>query len=439
MNNISLELIEEFENDFYHSNSNIIAMNSVITNGINNSSFNNLEKIKKQNHYSIEIKTGDITNQKQSGRCWIFAALNFLRLEAMKKLNLKTFELSQNYLLFYDKLEKANYFIENIIQTRTLDIDDRLISHLLTDPMCDGGQWDMFVNLVNKYGVVPKEVMPETASSSNTQELDRYLTMKLREYACQIRKCTNDDLVNMKKDMLRTIYRILAIALGIPPTKFTFETMDKDDKFIRIENTTPKEFYDKYINMNLQNYVSIINAPTKDKPYNKTYTVEYLGNVIEGKEIKYLNLKIDRLKELTIEQMKNNEAVWFGSDVSQFSINQDGILSSKVFNVDKTFDTNFSMTKEEKLDYKESFLNHAMLFVGVNVLDDQTADRFKVENSWGKEKGKEGYYIMDADWFDNYVYEVVINKRYLSNEEISWYEQEPIKLKPWDPMGSLAK
>lgn len=443
MKEITYEDLKKFEEDFDSSKANNIAMNAVVANGINKSALNYEEERTSRHNYSIKIETGDITNQKQSGRCWMFASLNFMRIELMKNLNLKTAELSQNYPLFYDKLEKTNYFLESIIDTVDEPLNERLLAHLLTDPLGDGGQWDMFVSLVKKYGVVPKEAMPETVSSSATRELDKYLTLKLREYAYKIRSeyengMPKEELSTMKEDMLNEIYRMLTISLGKPPKKFTYEVVDKDNKFIRIENITPTEFYEKYIGINLDDYISIINAPTKDKPFNNTFTVEYLGNVVGGRKIKYLNLEIDELKKLAIKQLKDNKAVWFGSDVGQFSTRDGGYLSMSALDVDKLFSTKFNLTKEQRLDYGESLMTHAMLITGVNLDENDNANRWRVENSWGKEAGKDGYYVMTDRWFNEFVYQVVIDKKYLSEEQKKMYDKEPIKLKPWDPMGSLA-
>lgn len=443
MKDITVDLLKKYEKNFDSERFNEIAMNAVVNNGIDKSAVNYGEVRRARHNYSITIETGDITNQKQSGRCWMFAALNLMRIEVMKNLNLKTVELSQSYPLFYDKLEKTNYFLDSIIKTVNEPLEERLVSHLLTDPLCDGGQWDMFVNLVKKYGVVPKDAMPESISSSSTRELDRYLTLKLREFANTIRSNHEsgksiDELYDMKEEMLNTIYRMLTISLGKPPVEFTYEVTDKNGKFIRIENITPVDFYNKYVGIELDDYISIINAPTKDKPYGKTFTVDYLGNVVEGREIKYLNLPIDDLKSLAIKQMKDNKPVWFGSDVGQFSTREDGILSTTLFDTDKLYSTTFPLTKEERLNYHESLMTHAMLLTGVNLDDQDVANRWRVENSWGKDVGKDGFYVMTDKWFDEFVYQVVINKKYLSKEQLEMFEQDPIRLHPWDPMGSLA-
>lgn len=443
MQEITKELLSKYSGNFYKNKTNVVAMNSVVNNGIVKSAKNYEDKRIYNHNFSIEIQTGDITSQKQSGRCWMFAALNFMRLEVMKKLNLETIELSQSYPLFWDKLEKSNYFLENIIQTLDQDVKSREIMFLLSNPMQDGGQWDMFKNIVKKYGVLPKEMMPEVVSSSATKQLNKYLTLKLREFARDLRNAYKqeksiDELRNMKDEMMETIYRMLTISLGEPPKEFTFETRDKDNEFIRIENITPQEFFAQYVGINLDDYVSIVNAPTEDKPFENTFTVKFLGNIVEGDRVKYLNLPIDELKKLAIKQMKDGKAVWFGSDVGQFVEREDGIMDLEVLQVDKLFSTKFNMSKADRLDYGESLMTHAMVLTGVNIDSNGKANRYRVENSWGEDCGKKGFFVMSDQWFDEFTYQVVIDKKYLTKEQLEMLNQEPIELAPWDPMGSLA-
>lgn len=440
--NIELKNIDQFAKDFKSNDKNIVAMNAATKVGINEAAVNN-ELAKTLTHnFSVDIDAGEITNQKQSGRCWMFAATNVFRIEVMKNLNLKNFELSQSYPLFYDKLEKSNFFLENVISTFDEETSSRLFSYLLQEPVNDGGQWDMFVSLTQKYGVVPKQVMPETANSSNTRALDRYLTLKLRQFACDLRKMHQKgaSLVEIRKNkekMLNTIYRILVISLGVPPKKFTFETRDKDNNFIRIKDITPLEFYKKYVKLDLNDFISVINAPTKDKPFHRSFTVKFLGNVVGGRQVKYLNLPIDDLKRLAIAQLKDGQAVWFGSDVGQFSNRELGFLALNSYNVDELFSTDFPMNKAERLDYGESLMTHAMVLTGVNLEDDKP-NRWKVENSWGDATGNKGFYVMSDQWFSEYTYQIIVNKKYLSKKELSEYDKKPIELEPWDPMGSLA-
>ncbi|MFA6845684.1 MAG: C1 family peptidase [Sphaerochaetaceae bacterium] len=436
--------LDGFSSDFSADAAHLVAMHSVVKNGINDSAVS-LEAIRADRHeFSLTIEAGDITNQKHSGRCWMFAALNVMRLEVMKKYNLKNFELSQSYPLFYDKLEKSNWFLESILDTLDEPLEGRLVAFLLADPMGDGGQWDMFANLVRKYGVVPKDAMAESSSSETTRELDRYLTVKLREFACTLRAAHEKEhkdvkvLLPLKKQMLNTIYRMLSIALGEPPVRFTWESRDKDGKFIRIADTTPQAFFKECVGMDLDQYVSLINAPTADKPYNRTYTVQYLGNVKGGQPVCYLNLPSSELKKAALAQLQDGKAVWFGSDVGQFSQKQNGLMDLNALDVNHLFDTTFSLDKAQRLDYGESRMTHAMVLTGVNINAEGKIDRWRVENSWGDEVGSKGFFVMTDDWFDEYTYQIVVDRKYLTPEQQEMLLQKPIELKPWDPMGSLA-
>ena len=439
---IALEDIQRFSADFDKESKNVLASYAVVQNGPSASAVNYNVKRHLVENYSIDLEAGNVCNQKQSGRCWMFAAYNVFRIQVMNHLNLKNMELSQNYPLFYDKLEKSNFFLENILSTLDENLSSRLLAHLLKDPIGDGGQWNMFVGLTEKYGVCPKEAMPETYSSSKTREMDSLITLKLRKDAAILRKGHEEGkdieaLRGMKEQMLEDIYRILAINLGKPPVSFTYETRDKDGRYVRIEDITPVEFYHRYVGINLEDYVSLINAPTKDKPYHRSFTVKFLGNLF-GRHVRYLNLPIEELKRCALEQLSEGEVVWFGSDVGQSLQRAEGLMSADAFDYDNLFSTDFSMTKEERLDYGESLMTHAMVLTGVNVLDDGTTDRWKVENSWGDSNGFKGFYAMDDKWFDQFVYQVVVNKKHLTAEELKEYEADPIELEPWDPMGSLA-
>jgi bleomycin hydrolase len=231
---------------------------------------------------------------------------------------------------------------------------------------------------------------------------------------------------------------MLSISLGEPPKTFTFEVKNKDNKFIRETNISPKEFYDKYINMNMDDYISIINAPTDDKPFNNTFSVKFLGNVQGGRPVKYLNLPVEELKALAIKQLQNNEAVWFGSDVGQSSDRETGIMDLDIYDLNNLFNTEFNLTKGQRLEYGESLMTHAMVLTGVNLDENGKSNKWRVENSWGDAPGNNGYYVMSDKWFNEFTYQIVINKKYLSKSQLELLEKEPIILKPWDPMGSLA-
>ncbi|MCD8336501.1 MAG: C1 family peptidase [Lachnospiraceae bacterium] len=440
---VTKEDLFHFEELFDADRANRVAMYAVTSNGVNAAATNYQAAREVTHDFSISLEHGKITNQKQSGRCWMFAALNVMRAQVMKKTGMETFELSQNYTVFYDKLEKANYFLESILSTLDEPTDGRLIAHLLSEPENDGGQWDMLCSLVEKYGLVPKSAMPESAVSSATRELDAYLTEKLREFACVLRRGHADGksaetLRGMKFSMMETIYNMLCIGFGKPPKTFDFEYRDKDKNFHRDTNLTPKTFYEKYIGLNLNDYISLINAPTADKPYYRSYGVEYLGNVLEGRAVRYVNLPIEELKKAAIAQMKDGEPVWFGCDVGKRSERKSGVLDTDNYALEDLFQTSFSMTKAERLDYGQSLMTHAMVFQGVNLDENGKPNRWQVENSWGDETGREGYFVMSDRWFDEYMYQVVVNRKYLSKEILNAYDSEPIMLKPWDPMGSLA-
>lgn len=440
---ISLYDVETFEKNFDKDSKNQVALNAVTRVGLDEASVNNSLQRTLTHNFNIEIEGGKVTNQMRSGRCWMFAATNVMRLEVMKNLNLDNMELSQSYPLFWDKLEKSNFFLENIIKTLDENVSSRLLSYLLKDPLGDGGQWDMFVNIVKKYGVCPKSAMPETFSSSYTLRLDKLLTTKLREFASYLRSEASKGaklvtLRGYKEKMMDTIYRILAISLGKPPLTFTYETRDKKKNYISIKDISPKDFFAKYVKLDLDDYVSIINAPTADKPFNRSFTVKFLGNVTDGKPVRYLNLPIAELKRLVIDSLKENNAVWFGSDVGQYSTKDTGFLSAAAYDYQDLLSTEFKMDKATRLDYGESLMTHAMTFTGVDLDDNHNPTRWKVENSWGDKTGNLGYYVMDDKWFDQFTYQIVINKKYLTKDELKQYEADPIELEPWDPMGSLA-
>jgi len=438
--------LEDFSTYFNKRENSEIIANAVIKNGINDTALNN-ESVKKMHYdFSEEIDVGKVTNQEKSGRCWMFAALNNIRYSISKDLNIKDhdFELSEAYTMFWDKLEKANYFLENIISTVELELDSRRVMWLLNEPTNDGGQWDMFTALIEKYGIIPKYTMPESYHSSNSRYMNKILSLKLRDLAKSLRKdfklgADKESLREEKEAMLAEIYSILAYFLGEPPQEFDFEYKDKDGKFYRDSGLSPLEFYNKYSKVKMTDYVSIINAPTTDKPFDQTYTVEFLGNVKEGQQIHYLNLPIEKLIDYSTAQLKDGEPVWFGCDVGQWSDRDLGIMDTELFNYQDLLDTKFSLDKGQRLQYGESILTHAMVFTGVNINDQNQAERWKVQNSWGEKVGEDGFFIMSNDWFKEFNYEVVINKKYLSEADLESYQKDPVVLKPWDPMGSLAK
>ena len=407
----------------------------------------NWDQYRSIDHSFSDVVTGEMpaTNQKSSGRCWGFAGLNLFRNYLGRKYNLKNFQFSQSYFMFWDKLEKANYFLESIIDTVDKGWNSRLIMHLLSEPIQDGGQWDMWVNLINKYGVVPQTEMPESFSSSRSMRMNRMITRKLRENSMILRNvkskgASNSEVQDEKTNMLEEIYKMLTIHLGTPPDSFDWQTRDKKRNFIRFENMTPKSFFNDHVGLKLDEYVCLINCPMSDKEYNKVYTVGYLGNVVEGKPIRYLNVESQIMKDAAIKSLQNDEPVWFGCDVGKHFHRDLGVMDIDLFDFDSFYDLKFGMDKSSRLEFGDSQMTHAMLFTGVDLDSNNDPIKWRVENSWGDKGGDKGYHIMTDKWFDEYNYEVVIHKDHLPSEYFEIYlKSEAIRLDPWDPMGALAR
>ena len=440
---VTLTNIKKYRRNFNNHPTSKISMNAATRTDVRKVAMN-WDAFRDIDHTFSDKVSGEMkaTSQMRSGRCWGFAGLNLLRVYLGRKYKLKNFEFSQNYFIFFDKLEKANYFLENIIETVEQSIDSRLVMHLLSSPVQDGGQWDMFVNLLKKYGTVPKKVMAESHQSSNTAQMNKLVTRKLREFALQLREASSkgkapSELRTMKEDMMSTIYQMLCISLGTPPEKFDWSIRNKKDKFQRFTDLTPQKFYKEHVGINLDDFVCLINDPRSFTEYNKTYTVEYLGNVSGGNIIRYLNLETDELRKYTIKSIKANDPVWFGCDVGKFFTRQFGVMDMNLFEFDRFYGTTFSMNKAQRLEYGDSVMTNAMLFTGVD-LKDKKPTKWRVENSWGTDHGEKGFDIMTDPWFDQFMYEVVIHKKHLTKKIIDMYNMEPIGLPPWDPMGSLA-
>ena len=443
---ISIEMINKFQQTCDTDEKLKISRNAATHNEVTDLAMD-WNEFRKIDHSFSDTITGEmkITNQKSSGRCWGFAGLNLFRVYLGRKHNIRNFEFSQTYFMFWDKLEKSNYFLNSIIKTAENSWDSRIMMHLLDNPIQDGGQWDMWVNLINKYGVVPKSEMPETYQSSRSMRMNRMITRKLREFAKDLRhsiknKINEKDLYNLKNNMLSTVYKMLVIHLGEPPKNFTWQVRDKKKKFLRYENLTPQDFFKDHVGLQLSDLVCLINCPMSDKEYKKVYSVEFLGNVVEGQPIRYLNTEIEILKKAAIESIKNDDPVWFGCDVGKYLHRSHGVMDTSLFDFNLFYGTDFSLDKASRLEYGESKMTHAMLFTGVDLDANGSPKKWRVENSWGDRNGEKGFYIMSDEWFDEFLYEIVVDKKYLDDEYVKLFEKEEAKLlPPWDPMGALAK
>jgi bleomycin hydrolase len=432
---------ELLRKDFAASPAYRVAQNAVTRVAVDDVAIN--REIVNSTDHSLSTFLDDwkVTNQQRSGRCWLFAGLNLLRVGAMKKMGLKDFEFSQNYAMFWDKIERANYFLEAIIETAGRDLDDRTVAFLLDSVADDGGQWNMFVALVAKHGLVPKAFMPETKSSSETGRMNSVLRTLLRQGVKSVREAAGqgaDAARSEKANVLRVIYRVLCIHLGTPPDRFYWQWSDKDRGFHRDGELTPQEFAARYVDLPIADYVCLVHDPRPSSPVGRTFTVQYLGNVLGAPPVTYLNVDMSLIKDIAARTLEQGEPVWFGCDVGKMMSNEYGVWDANLYDLSSVYDTDFTLGKAERLVYHETQMTHAMLFTGVDVLDGVTR-KWRVENSWGPDKGKDGFYTMNDSWFDEYVFEIAARRGALPEALRQALDAEPIVLPAWDPMGSLAR
>ena len=423
-----------------------ILQNALTRNEVDEVALDRAVAVSAERSMSHQLDDWAATNQKQSGRCWLFAGLNLLRVGAARSMELTDFEFSQNHLLFWDKLEKANFWLEAIIETSDRDVDDRTVAHLLSDPIGDGGQWDMFVALVRKHGLVPKGAMPETVASSSTRQLNRDLKAVLRQAARDLRDraaagVPAADLREQKDETLRTVHRMLSLHLGTPPETVSWQWRDKDKKFHRDDAVTPRDFAQRYVGLDLDSYVCLVDDPRPTSPRNRAFTVEYLGNVVSGEPVTYLNVEMSLIKRLARESIVGGTPVWFGCDVGQMMEKDEGVWDASLFDYDAVYDTRTDFAKADRLRYGATAMTHAMLLTGVDVVgegNDAHPRRWRVENSWGAEKADKGFWTMNDSWFAEHVFEIAVPRSALPAELLPVLDTEPIVLPAWDPMGALA-
>ncbi|MGO8959667.1 MAG: aminopeptidase C [Streptosporangiaceae bacterium] len=434
--------LELLRKDFSANPAYRLAQNAVTRVSVNDVAINR-EIVNNIDHsLSTHLDDWKVTNQERSGRCWLFAGLNLLRVGVMRKTGLKDFEFSQNYAMFWDKIERANYFLEAITETADRDIDDRTVAFLLESVAGDGGQWNMFAAIVAKHGLVPKNFMPETQSSANTGRMNSVLRYLLRQGARSVRAAVAagglEAARNEKTEILRAVHRVLCIHLGTPPERFDWQWTDKDRQFHRDGVLTPPEFAAKYVDLPVDDYVCLVHDPRQSSPVGRTFTVEYLGNVLGGPPVTYLNVEMALIKKLAADTLQGGEPVWFGCDVDQMMSSDYAVWDVGLYDLPAVYDTPFTLDKADRLAYHETLMTHAMLFTGVDVLDGVTR-RWRVENSWGTDRGKDGFYTMHDSWFDEYVFEIAARRSALPAELRQALDAKPIVLPAWDPMGALAR
>jgi bleomycin hydrolase len=390
--------------------------------------------------FSNEIEEKpDITDQKRSGTCWLFAELNWLRTITMKNHKIEKLEFSENHLMFYDKLEKANYYLEELLNLLDRDIDDRYVRFILDNPTPDGGEWHMIVNLITKYGLMPKDVMPDTWNREQSRFINELIGYKIREAYAQMRsmksaKKSLEAIRKYKNGILAGIYRILATCMGIPPKTFDWSFRDKDKKYHQVTGITPQEFYSKYVGLDLDACYTLASCPTEQSPFGKTYSIKMFGNMVGGRQWKWLNVPVGDIKKIALKMLKKGDAVLYGCDVVQESHTKEGILSTELYDFDLLFQTPFRMDKQTRLEYGQSRLTHSMVLTGVELAGNKPV-RWKVENSWGTEVGKKGIFVMTDTWFDEHVLDLIVPPAYMPAKLKKQFDQEPVMLPPWHVMA----
>ncbi len=431
--------IENFRKAYASAPATKAIHNAIANNSINSLAVNHANKNNFDTHFSHRVKSKGITNQRSSGRCWLFTGLNVLRAQMMAAHNLPMLELSQNYNFFWDQLEKSNLFLQGIIDTASLPAEDRKVDWLFANPLSDGGQYTGIADNLMKYGVVPIEVMGETASSKSTGTMSKLLKLRLREDGLELRKMASNGadasaLDTRKKQMLSEIYRILALNLGEPPTEFTWTRRDADDNAVETKTYTPQSFYKEYAGNDLKNdYVMLMNDPSRD--YYKLYEIEFDRHGYDGYNWTYVNLPIEDIKQMAIASIKDNNAMYFSCDVNKFIDRERGLLDPDNFDYESLLSTKFTMDKADRIRTHSSASSHAMTLVAVDIDNEGNPKKWMVENSWGN-GANGGHLIMTDKWFDDYMFRLVVNKKYITPEIKKILKQTPTLLPPWDPMFS---
>ena len=428
--------------DFASDPRNQLMQNTVTQRDVNEVALDRRIVTNATHTFSTVLDDWSPTHQGASGRCWLFSGLNLFRVDTMDSLNVKQFEYSQNYMMFWDKVERANFILESVIETADRPIDDRIVQHLMVAPVEDAGQWDMFINIVDKYGVVPKESMPETESSGNTRQMNNMLYYQVRQGAAKIRSLYQEEsgldaMREAKLDTLKSVYRILCIHLGDPPSSVDWQWRDREGEFHRDGELSPLEFAERYVKPGFMDMVCLVNDPRPDHPYFQSYTIGYLGNVVGARSVRYINVPIEVLKDVTQSQIEDGRPVWMGCDTGKQNHRTLGLWDAELFDYASVYGSEFGMDKATRLQYGQTQMTHAMLFTGVDVVDG-TPRRWRVENSYGDKVGDKGFFLMNDSWFEEYMFEIAAPRSYLSEDILEALDTEPIVLPPWDPMGALA-
>ncbi len=432
--------IAGYKKDFASRPAFKVAMNAVTRGSLNEIALNRDVLNDVDMVFSDEIESGGpITDQKAASTCWLFADLNWLRIYTSKKKKIKGFEFSENFVMFWDKFEKANYFLEHMIDLRDRDLDDRRVNYLLSNPAGDGGEWNMMCNVIKKYGLVPKSVMQDTFNRENSRFLNDRLQYRLRMATAEIRRMNAlgrsvAEMRKAKNAVMRDVYRILAIFLGEPPERFSWSYRDADKKYHAENGITPAEFYKKYVGMKPEDTFALLSCPMKGTPFDRAVQVEYFQNMWGGMEQVFANIRLEEMKKIALKILAKKEPVLFGCEVRQFVHSKEGILDTNLYDFDLMFDIEFDLDRGTRLEYQQGRMTHAMVFTGVDLVDGKPK-KWKVENSWGDQFGKKGYFIMSDEWFDENVYELIVPRKFVPARVMKLFKLKPILLPPWHPLS----
>ena len=413
---------------------NIMLSKSIKELALNQENLNELDT-----YFSHSVPSKGITDQKSSGRCWLFTGMNVLRAKMIASEKLSSLEFSQVYNFFFDQLEKSNLFLQGVIDTRKLPYDDRTVEWLFKHPLSDGGTFTGVADLIAKYGIVPKGIMKESYTSENTGAFSAQLTTKLREFGLDLREAhekgaKDSKLMEMKKEQLKVVYRMLAQVYGVPPTEFEWAPKDANGKYREEpQKYTPRSFYEKYLNINLQDdYVMLMNDPTR--PYWKSYEIEYARHLYDGHNWLYINLPLDEIKKMAIASIKDSTMMYFSCDVGKFLDSKRGTLDLDNYRYGELFGIEFGMDKRERVMTFDSGSSHAMTLKAVDLDKDGNPKKWQVENSWGANSGFQGTLIMTDKWFDEYMFRLVVDRKYVPENVMKVLKEKPTKLPAWDPM-----
>ena len=437
---LSPDVLKKIQDSYKSSPENKALQNAIVNNDINKIAVNHDNAGAFDTYFSNRVPSQAVTDQKSSGRCWMFTGMNVLRAKAIAKYDLPAdFQFSQIYTFFWDQLEKSNLFLQAIIDTKDKPMDDKTVEWLFKNPIGDGGQFTGVANLVEKYGIVPAEAMRETNSSNKTSTMASILSLKLREYGLELRemaakKATAAQLQNRKVEMLQVVYRILALNFGEPPAEFTWTRHDKNGKPVETAKYTPQSFREKYANEDFSKYYMIMNDPTR--PYYQVFEIEYDRHVYDGDNWKYLNLPMDEIAPLAIASIKDSTMMYFSCDVGKFLDREKGYLDIHNYDYGSLFGIDFKMDKKQRVSTFASGSSHAMTLCAVDLDENDHPKKWMVENSWGSSYGYKGFLIMTDEWFNEYMFRVVVEEKYIPEKYLKMFEKKATMLPPWDPMFS---